>query len=314
MAKVRISSDVIKPFSGVGDVVAWLKKVRLVARLQNVDDVASLVPSYPEGDALALYMEMEETSQRDIEQIESRLKEAFTDNAFAAYRKLTMVRWAGERVDVFANKIRKLIGLAGFKGAEMEKLAKLAFVTGFPNTISIELQQSPNIKAMTMGYLLARARVLTTTEDPNQNMIAVVRSFGGGATHPGKSGPNAIVTCYRCKCKGHTAKTAGSVECVATNAERMATGLETVRETRQGTRHQPQPSSPRRFEYDAPGGQYLRQRDAVFGASWYRLFTNDCGRRSVPVLEKSGSIRHDNWRHVPFVLQCRNGHRNHGGM
>ena len=164
---------------------------------EDVDDVASLLPLYLEGDALVLYMEMEETSQRDIDQIESRLKEVFTDNAFAAYRKLTMVRWAGERVDVFANKIRQLIGLAGFEGAEMEKLTKLAFVTGFPNTISIELQQSPNIKAMTMRDLLARVRVLTTTEDPNQNMVAAVRSSGGGATPPGKSGPNAVVTCYR---------------------------------------------------------------------------------------------------------------------
>ena len=141
MAKVHISSDVIKPFSGESDVVAWLKKVRLVARLQNVDDVASFLPLYLEGDALALYMEMEEASQRDIEQIEARLKEAFTDNAFAAYRKLTLVRWAGERVDVFASKIRQLIGLAGFEGAETEKLTKLAFIIGFPNTISIELCQ-----------------------------------------------------------------------------------------------------------------------------------------------------------------------------
>ena len=67
MVKVRISSDVIKPFSSKGDVVAWLKKVRLVARLQNVDDVASLLLLYLEGDALALYMEMVEASQGDIE-------------------------------------------------------------------------------------------------------------------------------------------------------------------------------------------------------------------------------------------------------
>ena len=122
MAKVRISSDVIQPFSGEGDVVVWLKKVRLVVRLQNVDDVTCLLTLYLDGDTLALYMEMEEASQRDIEQIESRLKEAFSDNAFAAYRKLTMVRWAGECVDVFTNKIRQLIGMAGFEGAEMEKL------------------------------------------------------------------------------------------------------------------------------------------------------------------------------------------------
>ena len=173
MEKDRISSDIIKPFSDEGDVVALLKKVRLVVRLQNVDELASLQPLYLEGDALALYMEMEEASQRDIQQIESQLKEAFTDNVFATYRKLTMVRWASERMDVYTNKIRQLIGLAGFEGAEMEKLTKLAFVTGFPNTISTELQQSPNIKVITMGDQLARARVLTMTEDSNQNMTAV---------------------------------------------------------------------------------------------------------------------------------------------
>ena len=57
-----------------------------------------------------------------------------------AYRKLTMVRWAGERVDVYANKIRQLAGLAGFEGAGLERFMKLAFIRGFPNTISIELQ------------------------------------------------------------------------------------------------------------------------------------------------------------------------------
>ena len=82
------------------------KKVRLAARLQHVDDVTSLLLLYLEGDALALYMEMKEEDQKDINLIEARLKEAFTDGAFMAYRKLTLARWAGECVDVYANKIR----------------------------------------------------------------------------------------------------------------------------------------------------------------------------------------------------------------
>ena len=71
--------------------VAWLKKVRLVAKLQQVDDVASLLSLYLEGNALALYMEMEEDNQKRIEQIEARLKEAFTNDVFAVYRKVTMI-------------------------------------------------------------------------------------------------------------------------------------------------------------------------------------------------------------------------------
>ena len=49
MAKVRLGSDILKPFSGEGDVMAWLKKVRQVARVQHVDDVASMLPLYQEG-------------------------------------------------------------------------------------------------------------------------------------------------------------------------------------------------------------------------------------------------------------------------
>ena len=139
MAKVCLSSDILKPFSSEGDVVAWLKKVRHVARLQHVDDVTSLLLLYLEGDALALYMEMKEEGQKDISMTEAQLKEAFTDSTFSAYRKFTMVRWAGERVDIYAKKIRQLTGLPRFKGAGLERFMKLAFVTGFPNAISIEL-------------------------------------------------------------------------------------------------------------------------------------------------------------------------------
>ena len=66
----------------------------------------SLLPMYQEGDALALYMEMKEEDQKDISPNKARLKEAFTDGAFTAYRRFTMVGWAGERVDIYANKIR----------------------------------------------------------------------------------------------------------------------------------------------------------------------------------------------------------------
>ena len=89
--------------------VVWLKKVRLVAKLQQVDDVASLLPFYFEGDALG----MEEDDQKRIEQIQAQLKEVFNDDAFAAYRKVTMIMLAGERVDVYANKIKQLVRWAG---------------------------------------------------------------------------------------------------------------------------------------------------------------------------------------------------------
>ena len=136
-----------------------------------------------------------EEDQKDISLIEVRLKEAFTNGAFTTYRKLTMVRWAGECVDIYPNKIRQLEGLAGFEGAGLERFMKLAFITGFPNAISIELQQALNIETLDMGDLLVRARVLTTG-DQSQDVAAAVSSPHSGIAPAAKSGSIFNVICH----------------------------------------------------------------------------------------------------------------------
>ena len=65
--------------------------VQLVVRLQKIDDMASLLPLYLEGDTLQLYLEMDEDQQTDINRIESRLEEIFSDGELSAYAKLKLV-------------------------------------------------------------------------------------------------------------------------------------------------------------------------------------------------------------------------------
>lgn len=55
--------------------------------------------------ATALFVE-----QTNISLIEARLKESFSDGAFSAYPKFKLVRWAGESVDVYANRIQECQG------------------------------------------------------------------------------------------------------------------------------------------------------------------------------------------------------------
>ena len=76
--------------------VAWLKKVRLVAKLQNIADSPNLIHLYPEGDALDLYLEMNEREQTDMKRIEDRSREAFMDGVFVSY-KLSMLGWTDSR-------------------------------------------------------------------------------------------------------------------------------------------------------------------------------------------------------------------------
>ena len=75
--KMKIGIDMMRCYDGTDDVVAWLKKAKLVAILTEIKDIASFIALYLEGDALALYLEMSEVDQLDAGKIEDSLKEAF---------------------------------------------------------------------------------------------------------------------------------------------------------------------------------------------------------------------------------------------
>ena len=63
----------VKLFSGKGDVVEWLKNMKLVARLQHVDGVASLAGISGERRTLSTWR------WTRVNQIEAQLREAFAD-------------------------------------------------------------------------------------------------------------------------------------------------------------------------------------------------------------------------------------------
>lgn len=169
----KVTTDMIRPFTGDGDIFAWLKKVKLVAKLQKITDVASFLPLFLEGDALALYLELDESEQATLEKIEEKLKFAFTDSKFTAYNKLVAKKWNGEQVDVFSNEIRRLGELAGFNSTGLDNIVKLTFINGFPESISVNLQQVTDIMTLKMSDIIARARILTA--NVGTNYIAVVK-------------------------------------------------------------------------------------------------------------------------------------------
>lgn len=54
-----------------------------------------------------------------------------------AYDRLEKAKWMGEQVDVFANEIRRLVRLAGYRDTVLEQTMKLAFVIGCPDHVYI---------------------------------------------------------------------------------------------------------------------------------------------------------------------------------
>ena len=85
----------LKPFDGEGDLIAWLSKVELVAKLTDTKDLASLIPLYLEGGALSVYLEMPEEKRNDAKLLQRELLKAFTDSEFVAFSKLKAHKWGG---------------------------------------------------------------------------------------------------------------------------------------------------------------------------------------------------------------------------
>ena len=125
--RVKLSSDILRLFTGEGDVVTWFNKLKLVAKLQKIEDITTLTLMYVEGNTLAVYLEMGERDHSDVESIEKRLTMAFSADSFEAYNKLRRVAWTGESVNVYAAEIRQLAGLVRYVGRGLEKTEKMAF-------------------------------------------------------------------------------------------------------------------------------------------------------------------------------------------
>lgn len=138
--------------------------------MQKIQELECLIPLYLEGDALALYLEMDESEQSSAESIEAKLKEAFTDGIFTAFAKLVQLRWTGQQVDVYANELRRLAMLAGFVDEGLEQIVRLSFINGFPDSISVALQQVTGIETMTMSEIISKAR--TFTNKMNSSVVA----------------------------------------------------------------------------------------------------------------------------------------------
>lgn len=199
MATIKVSGDMLRPFSGDGDVVAWLQKAKLVAKLGGVTDLACFIPLYLESSALSVYLEMGEKQQADATVIEARLKEVFADGAYVAYAKVVGLKWGGESVDVFANEIRRLAGLAGFTGDGLTCIMRLAFVMGFPDNISAELQQCG--VAAQMNVLISKARILVSSRSSVPSLGAVAKTTSGSVRDLKSKGGEKTGfrgKCFRC--------------------------------------------------------------------------------------------------------------------
>ena len=143
---------------------------------------------------------MGEKDQADAESIEKRLKMPFLKGTFEAYNKLRKVTWTGEPVDVYAAEIRWLAGLVGYTGQSLEKTVKMAFMSSFPDGISMELQQLVRIENMEVEEVLRHARVLAKQTGQLGAVATSTKSeLGKGEQTVRRLSRKFIGKCFRCQ-------------------------------------------------------------------------------------------------------------------
>ena len=76
-------------------------------------------------------------------------------------------------MDVFANEMKRLAGLARFEGPCLEHIVKLTFINGLPEYMSVQLQQVRDILDPSLAEILTRARVLTAHKATSGAVAAV---------------------------------------------------------------------------------------------------------------------------------------------
>ena len=208
--KGKIKMNLVEKFSGTDpavDVVDWLEKLKIVARLQGIpdDQELSLIPLYLEGEAFKTYMELEPNKKADAEEIKAALKKAYADGPSQAFAKLCALTWTGQSVESFVNQIRRLVNLSMLEveNKNAEHVVRLTFVNGFPDPIRADLLAVDMWYKAPVGRLVERARDLVSSNQPVAREVASVAQGGGamrkvkegeGAQRRGVAGP-----CYRCK-------------------------------------------------------------------------------------------------------------------
>ena len=219
----------VPSFDGTGDIVMWMKKIKLVATLKGNKDLATVIPLHLDGEAFCIYEEMSDADKTDPEKIEYALRTAFEIDRFTAYEKLQHRKWIpGEAADVYLSELRRLAKLACI---ENEEVLRGAFVVGLPSDVSQLLRMSAKTSSMSLNELCGKARYIlakrekrfdrntaaapafarTTISEPSAPAVGR-RCFICGGEHLARSCDKRVrsdrrtIICWKCGDPGHVAR------------------------------------------------------------------------------------------------------------
>jgi hypothetical protein len=189
--------DIIRQYDGQGDFLEWLRKLELVATLQDIKDIEKFLPLFLSGGAFSVYESLDDEVKRDAGKLSQALTNAFSMNSCAAYEAFACRRYlTGESVDVYLSELRRLARLV--HATISDEWIKCAFIAGLPDDAKKQLQAASALDTMSLAAVVERARAL----------IGLDRSVGAAAVYRPRRAAAAVETrtCFRCQKPGHLAR------------------------------------------------------------------------------------------------------------
>ena len=162
-----------KPFSE-GDLnLLWLSRFEICAAANGWNDEvkAAKLPTLLEGEALAVFLELEQDAHRkDYQMIKQYLQKAFhpVEAQFSVLQQFEKRRLLpGESPRMFLHNLRRtlVVAMPDLEDVSREKLLLHHFIAGLPDPYARQLRVIPEIK--TLADALCRAQLLMgCNQDP----------------------------------------------------------------------------------------------------------------------------------------------------
>ena len=156
-------TDVVRRYSGEGDVCAWIERFEMVWKLQaSTEDQAKVLPLFLEGAAYEVYAQMAEPDKVDSGKVKASLQSALGISSALAYAKFKMCELAGtEALDAFLAELRRFARvIARGDGQALEPIVLCQFVEGLPEPARSQLQALRSGANWTTMEVLACAKGL----------------------------------------------------------------------------------------------------------------------------------------------------------
>ena len=198
-------TDIIKQFEGNEDFSEWIRKLELVAKLQNVKELEKFLPLFLSGGAFSVYESLEDRVKMDYKQLKAALMKSFSFNQFKAYEEFTSRRHLPyESVDVYLSDLKKLASLVDGAGNN-EEWMKCAFVNGLREETKKQLIAACELEKMSLAEVAERARMLVSADRSFHAVVAIKKGNADRYTTHADRKPRPVI-CYSCNKEGHISR------------------------------------------------------------------------------------------------------------